>query len=99
MSRSTPIAVAAALVLAGAAGTSFAGPPSKTGSAVTLTLADPEDRTHPESLIAQEFARRVQALSGGSMVVQIVYRVGRTSTDTTNGAVEAKLVSTVRGGT
>ena len=99
MFRSTPIAVAAALlVLTLFAGTSLAGPPQKTGSTVTLTLADPEDRSHPESLIAQEFARRVQALSSGSIVVRIVYQAGRASTDTPNGTVESKLVSVIRGG-
>jgi TRAP-type C4-dicarboxylate transport system substrate-binding protein len=100
MSRSTPIAVAAALVaLAATAGTSFAGPPQKTGSTVTLTLAATEGRGRPSTEIAEAFAGRVKALSKGALVVKIAYQSGRSQGDETPvGVQEANLLELVRAG-
>src|SRR5262245_20701858 len=99
MFRSTPIAVAAVLVaFAITAGTSLAGPPQKTGSTVTLTLADPENRGHPASRIAETFAARVGALTRGALVVKIVYQAGKTSTDLPVSQVDANVVGLVRRG-
>ena len=100
MSRSIPIAVAAALVaLAVTAGASLAGPPQKTGSTVTLTLAATEGRGRPSTSIAEAFARRVKALSKGALVVKIAYQSGRSQGDQTPvGLQEANLLDLVRRG-
>jgi TRAP-type C4-dicarboxylate transport system substrate-binding protein len=100
MSRSTPIAVTAALVvLAVSAGTSLAGPPQKTGSTLTLTLAATEGRGRPSTSIAEAFAGRVKALSNGALVVKIAYQSGRSQGDRTPvGLQEANLIDLVRTG-
>ena len=57
MSKLMPLGfVAALIVLTVGAGGSIAGPPQKTGSAVTLSLAAPEERGRPSSDIAEAFA-------------------------------------------
>jgi TRAP-type C4-dicarboxylate transport system substrate-binding protein len=85
-------------VLASAAGTSLAGPPSKTGSTVTLTLADTENRGHPASMIAEAFAARVNTLSRGTVAVNIVYQAGKTSVDIPVAQLESALIGLVRRG-
>jgi TRAP-type C4-dicarboxylate transport system substrate-binding protein len=98
---STPIrfVLAAGLVaLAAGAGTSLAGPPGKTGSTVTLTLAGTEGRGRPSIDIAEAFAARVKALSKDSIVVKIAYDSGGNDATTTNNVQEANLVRLVRAG-
>jgi TRAP-type C4-dicarboxylate transport system substrate-binding protein len=98
MSRSTPIVAAAALVaLAVTAGSSLAGPPQKTGSTVTLTLAATEGRGRPSTGIAEEFAARVKALSKGALVVKIAYQSGHSQGDATPVSLqESNLLALVR---
>ncbi|MFL5955392.1 MAG: TRAP transporter substrate-binding protein [Gaiellaceae bacterium] len=98
---STPIRlVLAAGLLASAigAGTSLAGPPQKTGSTITLTLAGTEGRGRPSIDIAEVFAERVKALSKDSIIVKIAYDSGGNDRTTTNNAQEANLVRLVRAG-
>ena len=97
MSMPIRIVLAAGLVaVAAGAGTSLAGPPGKTGSTVTLTLAGTEGRGRPSIDIAEAFAARVKALSKGSIVVKIAYDSGGNDFTTTNNAQEANLVRLVR---
>jgi C4-dicarboxylate-binding protein DctP len=99
VSTTIRIVLSAGLIaLAVGAGTSLAGPPGKTGSKVTLTLAGTEDRGRPSIDIAEAFAAGVQALSKGSIVVKIAYDTGGSHQTTPLGAQEANLVRLVRGG-
>ncbi|PWU25590.1 MAG: hypothetical protein C5B48_00560 [Candidatus Rokuibacteriota bacterium] len=101
MSRSIRIAVAATLLgLVVAAGSALAGPPQKTGSAVTLTLATTDGRGFPAADIAEAFAARVKALSKGALVVKVAYQSGRSKGDETPVSLEeANLLDLVRSGT
>jgi TRAP-type transport system periplasmic protein len=95
---STPMRLALAaglLTLVVGAGTSFAGPPNKTGSVLTLTLGATQGRGRPSTGIAEAFAARVKALSKGTMVVKIAYKSG-VGEDTPVGRQEANLVALVR---
>lgn len=99
MSTSIRIAIAATLVAAAVgAGTSLAGPPQKTSSTVTLTLANPDGRGRPASMIAEAFATRVKALSKGTLVVKIAYGAGGASESIPRGRLEANLIGLVRSG-
>jgi len=99
MSTPTRIALAAGLVVfAVGAGTSLAGPPGKSGSTVTLTLAGTEGRGRPSIDIAEAFAARVKALSKDSIVVKIAYNSGGGDSSTPVGVQEANLVRLVRTG-
>jgi TRAP-type C4-dicarboxylate transport system substrate-binding protein len=100
MSTSIRIGVATAVfgVLV-ATSTAFAGPPQKTGSTVTLTLAATEGRGRPSTRIAEAFAARVKGLSKGALVVKIAYESGRTRGDETPVSLqEAILLDLVRTG-
>jgi TRAP-type C4-dicarboxylate transport system substrate-binding protein len=98
VSTTIRIVLTAGLVaLAVGAGTSLAGPPGKTGSKITLTLAGTEDRGRPSIDIAEAFAARVKALSKGSIVVKIAYDTGGSHQTTTIGVQEGNLVRLVRG--
>src|SRR3954454_17031064 len=82
MSTSIRITVAAALLgILVATGAAVAGPPQKTGSTVTLTLAATEGRGRPSTGIAEAFAARVKTLSKGALVVKIAYESGRSRGD------------------
>ena len=100
MSRSIRSAVAIALLgLAAATGSALAGPPQKTGSTVTLTLAIGDGRGFPSAAIAEEFATRVTSLSKGALVVKVAYQSGRTQGEQTPVSLEeANLLGLVRSG-
>jgi TRAP-type C4-dicarboxylate transport system substrate-binding protein len=86
------------LALAVGAGPSPAAPPTPGGPTVTLTLAHPETRGRPTSLIAESFAARARALSKGKLVVKIDYEAGVTRDNQPVGEIEANLISLVRNG-
>jgi TRAP-type C4-dicarboxylate transport system substrate-binding protein len=92
------VLAAGLIALAAGVGTSLAGPPGKTGSTVTLTLAGTEGRGRPAIDIAEAFAARVKALSKDSIVVRIAYDSGGNDATTTNNAQERNLVRLVRVG-
>src|SRR5262245_48037559 len=100
MRRSIDRTLAAAIVvIGGGAGAALAGPPQKTSSVVTLTLAATESRGRPSTEIAEAFAKRVKALSKGTIVVEIAYDSGRTQGgETPLGVQESNLVALVRSG-
>lgn len=65
-------AAIAVIAVAVAAGTSVAGPPAKP-NAIHLTLETPSGPGRPASNLADAFAARVKALSGGKLVVDVRY--------------------------
>jgi TRAP-type transport system periplasmic protein len=96
MSTPMRIALAAGLItLAVGVASSLAGPPQKTGSVVTLTLAAAEGRGRPSTGIAEVFAARAKALSKGTIVVKIAYQSGG-GNGTPLGLQESNLVALVR---
>jgi TRAP-type C4-dicarboxylate transport system substrate-binding protein len=100
MSRSIRIALATALLgLAAATGSALAGPPQKTGSTVTLTLAIGDGRGFPSADIAEEFATQVRTLSKGALAVNVAYQSGRSQGEQTPVSLEeANLLDLVRSG-
>src|SRR5262245_66343683 len=99
MSPFMRVVLVPALALLAGAGNSLAGPPAKTGSTVTLTLAATEGRGRPSTGIAEAFAARVKALSKGALVVNIAYESGRSQGNGTPVSVqEANLLGLVRTG-
>src|SRR5262245_4022951 len=98
--RSVNGTLAAGIILiAGGAGAALAGPPQKNGSMVRLTLAATEGRGRPSTEIAETFAKRVNALSKGTIVVKIAYDSGRTQGgETPLGVQESNLIGLVRSG-
>jgi TRAP-type C4-dicarboxylate transport system substrate-binding protein len=75
-----------------------AGAPGKSGGreSVELRLAVPEYRGKPAARIAERFAKRVEALSHGSMRVSIAYWPSRFAPTTATRLVQASAVAAVR---
>ena len=73
LSRTTGLAAAALLVLAGCSANAATPPTSPTARVVTLTLGTSEPEGRPTDLAMQDFATRVADLSHGSIVIDRKY--------------------------